>query len=208
MNFIQSPPNHYPSDQESTIEVFRTRNFSLGGPPPYGAERGPPQYHEATDAERGDQKTSKGRAKARKVRYIRILSSILVATTVALVVGAVVGKINMTKTQDKSSDDNEEVFVYLGVRPTLVFEDMLIRDGSHSKAPTPTNFSVAADETTGSENGNTFTVTAEAPKAQSEVHVRMNNALDRPISDSLSPDYLDGKLAEKPMVDDWDWDAG
>lgn len=69
MNDSQGPPTHYPSSQESTIEIFRVphavvthgggltrgprraRNFSRNDsprfqPPAYGAENAPPQYNE------------------------------------------------------------------------------------------------------------------------------------------------------------------
>lgn len=98
MNFIQSPPNHYPSSQDSTIEVFRTRNFSVNtnasSPPGYHAERAPPRYQEATEAEAGEHDTEEGARKARKIRWIRIASSIFIVTTVSLIVAGVVGKIN------------------------------------------------------------------------------------------------------------------
>lgn len=103
MNFLQSPPNHYPGYQESTLEVFRTRNFSVttnaSSPPGYNAERAPPRYQEATEAEAGEHDTEEAAKKARRTRWIRIASSIFIVTTVALIVAAVVGKINGMKAE-------------------------------------------------------------------------------------------------------------
>ncbi|KFH42398.1 hypothetical protein ACRE_068470 [Hapsidospora chrysogenum ATCC 11550] len=99
MSFIQAPPTHYPSSQESTVEIFRARNYSLNEPPAYGAERAPPRYQEETAAEIGehDGDSPEARAKARRIRYTRILSSVFIVTTVALIVAGVVGKISATQ---------------------------------------------------------------------------------------------------------------
>lgn len=98
MNFLQSPSNHYPNSQESTLEIFRTRNFSVttnaSSPPGYHAERAPPRYQEATEAEAGAYETEEAARKARKIRWIRVASSIFIVTTVSLIVAGVVGKIN------------------------------------------------------------------------------------------------------------------
>lgn len=108
MNFLQSPPNHYPNSHDSTLEVFRTRNFSVtttaSSPPGYHAERAPPRYQEVTEAERGEHDTEEGQRKARKIRWVRIASSIFIVTTVSLVVAGVVGKINGMKAESGSGE--------------------------------------------------------------------------------------------------------
>ena len=109
MNSIQGPPTHYPTAQESTLEVFRTRNFSLNEPypPAYGAERAPPRYQEATEAEDEEHDSPEARSKARRTRYIRILASVLIITTVALIVAGVLGKIIRMQQMEKEEAEEE-----------------------------------------------------------------------------------------------------
>lgn len=105
MNLLQSPPAHDPTTD--TIDTFRTRNFSLNDPPGYNYEGAPPLYycHDGTGNEAGMPERpsrKKIKAKARKVAFIRIMASVVVVSTVALIVGGVASKIDGMKKAEQA----------------------------------------------------------------------------------------------------------
>ncbi|KAF4119325.1 hypothetical protein GMORB2_4844 [Geosmithia morbida] len=81
----------------------RTRNFSL--PPEYNYEGAPPVYQDANRTESGGL-TKKGKAKARKVTFIRIMASVVVVSTVALIVGGVASKIDAMKSDEREGSSS------------------------------------------------------------------------------------------------------
>lgn len=256
-NFIQSPPVHYPNSHDSTLEVFRTRNFSLNEPypPAYGAERAPPQYQEATEAEAGDQETLEARAKARKTRYIRIGTSLFIVTTVALLVAGVAGKISGMKgdkdhrwlgheeeaTESSSAGDKVAVEVTAEkatVSPTLTTMGLVsstqvsLSTGERFTTETgileqPVPVVGPSMDTDGEGRpvcGASFReskvqlrevqpgdVSGYTPLDCPLAHPSFNgreDGLENRCSGSCGHFGMEGKLAEEPIIDEWEWDAG
>lgn len=106
MNLLQSPPAPFPGSDDSPPEVFRTRNFSLNNAPPaYHAERCPPHYQDATEAEAARKKARK--RYNRRTTIIRLMTSLVVITTIALIVGGVSSKIDSMKSSHEGQGPEE-----------------------------------------------------------------------------------------------------
>ena len=250
MNFIQSPPTHYPNSHDSTLEVFRTRNFSLNEPypPAYGAERAPPRYQEATEAEEGEHDTAEARDKARKTRYIRILASLLIVTTVALIVGGVVGKIatsrELEREEKKAAESSAagervmgktttaEKIIVVPTQTTTAFAPSTrgslpsdtnvkrILERGMQVTGSPVDTGRAQRPVCGASAHESKTAREEAQPTDVSEYTGLDCLLTSPsfkggkdkeealCSASCGQDGMEDKLAEDPIVDEWDWDAG
>lgn len=233
MNSIQSPPTHYPTAQESTLEVFRTRNFSLNEPypPAYGAERAPPRYQEATEAEDGEYDSLEERSKARRTRYIRILASLLIVTTVALIVAGVVGKIIRMQQMEKEEAEEEKKAEAAGTGKRVALRNM----GEEDMAVVYTHTATALSSSTGGPvpSGTDIEGVEEQAFGASSRESRTLRKGDRLLDGSeytildcilgspslkrrkddqghpcLEADEHGGRSAEDPIVDGWEWDTG
>ena len=250
MNFIQAPPTHYPSSQESTIEIFRARNYSLNEPPAYGAERAPPRYQEETAAEIGghDDDSPEARAKARRIRYTRILSSVFIVTTVALIVAGVVGKISATQggeswlgggnqgpTESSTADlaaatstatmEPTETIGYLPLMTIEAVDDVenikeengILEELVHIESTVGTakgerpNCGASFRESEGSLRGDPQLeeVPAYLDCLAWQTSVKeAEEEKDRRWASSGDDGVEENKLAEDPIIDEWEWDAG
>lgn len=244
MNFIQAPPTHYPSSQESTIEVFRARNYSLNEPPAYGAERAPPRYREETEAEIGEHHddSPKARAKARRIRYTRILSSVFIVTTVALIVAGVVGKISATQggeswlgggnqgPTESSTADQAPATSTATMEPTQTtgFHPLMTAEAVDAVEKVEEEKLVHIESRVGMAKEERLNCGASFRESKVSLHgghqlaevsayldclaeqtsVKEEEEKNRRWALSGDDGVEESKLADDPIIDEWEWDAG
>lgn len=121
----QGPPFRYPSLSDSTSNASdtRTRTSSTttvqgSGSPPTSPRQHLPAYGEDDDVERSApppeyaeslEAEDNGKSLKKRVLLIRLLTSVFVTLLVALIVAAVVGKINEEKRLSKSPEERDVV---------------------------------------------------------------------------------------------------